>query len=253
MYVVIVFNLPVVWLTKFYIHMYTQHFQLWLRQKMLFSSIIIFFNLCLFSSSYQKLPPRNTCKEGTICMEGDPFELLQNLNKRKDEMVKKVLFEALKDNFSKIELPEGVKGKVNNEQFLKEAIETVMKKQKQETEALKNKNKKRERKEDKDIKDTQPSTIHTTVTSNTSYSYKPKNSRVDIHDWHDFYHYFPQLSTRLRLWKLEFKESARQNWKKFRGCANPGRLIDWLVPDYEEVKKAKRKKMKNRRERQRDF
>jgi hypothetical protein len=220
--------------------------------------IIIFF--FLFNLSYQKMPSRDnfdTCKEGgstcTFSAVGDPFEILQNFKDRNDEIVKNFMFETLKDTISKMKLPNEFADKVKNEDFLKEAIDTVMKSQEAES---KKKVKDAIKKEKEEVKD-KDKYAHDTMQSssnNQKYKYKPNNSHVNINDWHDLYHYFPQLSNNIRLWKLEFKESARQNWKKFKGCANPGRLIDWLVPDIEEVKKAKRKtKPKSRRERQRDF
>lgn len=212
------------------------------------------FSLFLFKLSHQKVSKKSfeTCREGKDCFTGDPFEIVENLRNSKDEMIKKVMFDVLRDTFSKIELPNEFGDKVKNEDFLKKAIESVVKSQ--------NQNKPKERAESKGkekIKTTEP--IQTSAPSASSasaynYNYKPYNGQVDIADWHDFYHYFPQLATTVRLWKLEFKESARQNWKKFKGCANPGRLVDWLVPDIEEVKNSKRKtKQKSRRERQRDF
>ena len=66
--------------------------------------------------------------------------------------------------------------------------------------------------------------------------YKPYGGEARITNWSDLYHYFPHLSTKIRLWKLEFKASAIKNLKKFKGCANPMVMVDWLVPDFEQVK-----------------
>ena len=194
-----------------------------------------------------------TCKEGKDCFTGDPFEMLENLRNSKDEMIKTVMFDALKDTFSKIKVPNEFGDIVKDEDFLKEAIESVFKSQNKQQDKEKEKEKEKEKVKTEPMQ-TSSSSTSSAAAADYNYNYKPYNGQVDITDWHDFYHYFPQLATTVRIWKLEFKESARQNWKKFKGCANPGRLVDWLVPDIEEVKKSKRKtKQKSRRERQRDF
>ena len=35
------------------------------------------------------------------------------------------------------------------------------------------------------------------------------------------------------------------NSKKFKGCANPANMVDWLVPDIEDVKRANGKRKRN--------
>lgn len=198
----------------------------------------IFLLLLVFIKLTDQKVFKSTCKESENCYNKydnsvDPFEILENLRNVKDTVLKDVMFETLKETVSKLNLPENVK----DEKFLKETIETVMKSHQSQQD-----------------KNKRSSTSTATCDHKPSAKYAPYNGEVRLTDWHDLYHYFPQLSTTIRLWKLEFKESARQNWKRFRGCANPGRLVDWLVPDIEEVKKTRKKdKMLSRSQRQRDF
>lgn len=74
------------------------------------------------------------------------------------------------------------------------------------------------------------------IYSKVKVDYKPYGGEARITNWSDLYHYFPHLSTKIRLWKLEFKASALKNLKKFKGCADPMVMVDWLVPDFEQVK-----------------
>lgn len=183
-----------------------------------------------------------TCKENDFAAFDDPMEMLENLKNAKNSMIKDLMFETLKDTFAKMkDLPKEMADKIKSEDFLKDAIDTVLNQEKQRGNQKSSKSK------------------PTAKEQATSFTYekrpfRPYKGQVRLEDWHDFYHYFPHLANTVRLWKLEFKESSRRNWKRFKGCANPGRLVDWLVPDLDDVKKSKKKaKFMSKTERQRDF
>lgn len=200
---------------------------------------------CIFiNSSHQKKQKESnfgTCERDCFASFADPAEMLDNLKNAKNTVIKDVMFGTIKEAFAKMkDMPQAMADKINNEEFLKKAIETVINQKDPQTNETSKSVPKSQEKATDFVYEKKP--------------FRPYKGQVRLEDWHDFYHYFPHLANPVRLWKLEFKDSARRNWKKFKGCANPGRLVDWLVPDIEEVKTSKRKaKFMSREERQKDF
>lgn len=204
--------------------------------KSLISLALCFIFINLSHQKIQKESNFGSCDGDCFGSFGDPMEMLNNLKNNQNTMIKDVMFSTLKETFANMkDLPKEMEEKIKNEEFLKSAIETVM------------------------SQENQPQTQNSSQPKTADFKYekrpfRPYKGQVRLEDWHDFYHYFPHLANKVRLWKLEFKDSARRNWKKFKGCANPGKLVDWLVPNIEDVRKSKRKtKFMSREERQRDF
>lgn len=180
-------------------------------------------------------PSRQEKCEGQTCFTKpfdlhETFAIVDNLKSSTDEFLKKSLLQAAKETLGKMEgLPKHVQEKMKDDRFLMEKIDKVIEI---------NKEKEKEKQESKevaavvDIKE-QPATAK--IVSNS----------VHIDSWEDLYHYFPHLGTKIRLWKMEFKESALANAKKFKGCANPAHLVNWLVPDIEDIKKRNKKTKRN--------
>ena len=142
--------------------------------------------------------------------------------------------EALLSTFKSKEfenLPKEFVEKIKDENFLKEKIDEVMKKYRAERE-LKDFKMKTEVKH--------VSNLESEPVFKCNRKYAPYAGEALIKNFSDLYHYFPQAGNIVRLWKLRFKDAARRNGKKFEGCANPAELVDWLVPNIEDVKRQDR-------------
>lgn len=197
-------------------------------------NVFKFFLFSLFASfSTQKRPNTfESCQNGVgtencfAKMIADPSEIAA----LPDIIMKETLLATLKTSLQAMDLPKETIDRITDDAFLKEKIEKAMTKRKSENIV--------------DISVNKESS--NTSSSTTSYpalpKYAPYGGQSQINDWYDFYHYFPHLANRIRLWKLEFKSSTQKHWKRFKGCANPGHLVDWLVPDIEEVKRQPRRK-----------
>lgn len=77
-------------------------------------------------------------------------------------------------------------------------------------------------------------------------NYRPYGGKAFITNWSDLYHYYPEAGKKIRMWKLQFKELAKQNKKKFKKCINPGAIVDLLVPDVDEIKRRFKRNRSNK-------
>jgi len=179
----------------------------------------------LFSPSNQEKCDNNSCFP-------HPFDLNETLifasklKSSSDDFLKESLLHAVKETLGKMEgLPKKIENKIKDDRFLMEKIEKVIE--------YNNTN--------KNVNESEPVQDHKTG----NFRYSPYGGEAHINNWHDLYHYFPHLGTKIRLWKLEFKESAMTNSKQFKGCANPAHMVDWLVPDIDDIKKKNKIKKRN--------
>lgn len=161
----------------------------------------------------------------------DPSLFLGKIKGATDSAMKEALLSVMKATVGQIDLPKPIKDKLNDEEFIKGNIDLVMKENEDKIMAKSS--------EDASESSTQTAT-KSSVTSSTKWS--PYGGEVRVKNWHDFYRNFPYMANNVLLWKLEFKETALKNAEKFGGCANPAKLVDWLVPDIEEVKKDQQRK-----------
>ena len=152
--------------------------------------------------------------------------MLKDLKTSTDSIMKESLLDAVRGILGKMEhLPKKFEEKIKDEKFLIEAIEKV----------LENENKKNQ---ESSSQNSHQHNNQTSVHNTDNFRYSPYGGEAHIKNWDDLYHYFPHLGTKIRLWKLQFKEEAMSNSNQFKGCANPAHMVDWLVPDIDEIKKA---------------
>ena len=185
---------------------------------------------CQDSSSSSPSSSPSSCFESLE----NPMAVLKSLKHVTDTAMKDSLFTVMKETVEHLDIPVAVKDKIRNDQFLKEKIDFIMSKKEDEKESV-HVGKKSMVDVDENKRDDKKTTINGT-------KWSPYGGEVRLHDWNDFYRHFPQYANKVHLWKLEFKEVAIKNAKKFGGCANPAKLVDWLVPDIEEVKKDQERK-----------
>ena len=188
------------------------------------SSLI--FSYLLYFSFHLKISSQKKCDFGTCVPPqfdfSEAFTFVNDLKSKSDEMLKETMLSAVKETLGKMDgLPKNIANKIKNDQFLKDNIEKILK------------------------EDNQGQKETASVHETGNFRYAPYGGEAHITNWNDLYHYFPHLGTKIRLWKLEFKASAMANSKKFKGCANPANMVDWLVPDIEDVKRANGKRKRN--------
>ena len=166
-----------------------------------------------FSRVELKLFKSDSCNSGYCINEDsafDPNSYITEIQSQTNAVLKDALLNSLKSTLKEMDLPDEVKLKLLDDKFLEEKINKHMK----------------------------------IEFNSESEIIKVKAATYDgskrISNWEDFYRYFPQYKRNIRLWKLRFKEEAKNNWDKFDSCANPSKLGDWLVPDIEEVQKSSR-------------
>lgn len=195
----------------------------------MFFNYFALFAIFHFQSSKQEKCGINSCSFDL----NETFSFMENLTSSTDTFLKDSLLQAAKESFGKMEnLPKKIKEKLKDDLFLKEKIEKVLENEK------KRKQRKSQSKQDKH----DSARVSAPARNSSKFSYSPYGGAANIKNWDDLYHYYPQLGTTIRLWKLQFKESAMANAKKFKGCANPADMVDWLVPDIEDVKKSNKHK-----------
>lgn len=183
--------------------------------------MIIILSLFSFVALSLQLASNQKCTEKSFYPSG-PIDISETLNFAKEfkssseNFVKESLFKSIKESIGKMEnLPKSIENKLKDDKFIMESIEKVI--------------------EEQAKPEKQPEASIPT-------KFAPYGGEAHIKNWEELYHYYPHLVTKLRLWKLQFKETARRNAKKFNGCANPADLVDWLVPDIEDIKKNKSKR-----------
>lgn len=194
--------------------------------------------------SEQRIP--TPCSNAETChQQSDPFEALQdptvilkNLKEATESVMKDSMLSVMKATVEQmVDLPQPLKDKLKDEAFLKEKIDFIIERETK----LQGKD---EKEGDDLLSKVKTTETSTTATTTNSTKWAPYGGQARIYNWQDFYRHFPHLATKTRLWKLEFKEAALKNAKKFGGCANPARLVDWLVPDIEDVKRDQSNKNK---------
>lgn len=174
--------------------------------------LTLFIGFIFYYSKVELKVEKSDCNSEYCLMETafDPSTFINEIKTRTDTVLKDALLNSVKSTIKEIDLPADVKVKLMDDKFLSEKIEKHMKIEK--------------------IEDKKTETI-------TNYDGKKR-----INNWEEFYHYFPEYSQNIRAWKSRFKAEAKKNWGKFNGCANPSKLVDWLVPDIDDIKNSSKQR-----------